>query len=79
MWDAVLPADVSAPDIPVEPVNYSLQLKNAEPWLTSEKIPYADMNFLLYFFMTQEYTLSQSEVAFLQDDNNETKVFIQMW
>lgn len=29
--------------------------------------------------MTQEYTLSQSEVISLQDDNNETKVFIQMW
>lgn len=47
MWDAVLPADVSPPDIPIEPVNYSLQLKNAEPWLTSEKIPYAVLNFLL--------------------------------
>lgn len=47
MWDAVLPADVSLPDIPIEPVNYSLQLKNAEPWLTSEKIQYPVMNFLL--------------------------------
>lgn len=79
MWDAVLPADVSPPDIPIEHVNYSMQLKNAEAWLTSEKIPYAVMNFLLCFFMTQEYTLSQSEVISLQDGNSETKVFIQMW